>query len=97
MSIALGMIECASFPAALEGCDVMLKSSEGMELVSIERSGAGLITVIIKGDRIHMERAIELGVRAAEKVGEVIALHIIADPHPSLLQQLSASSYAVLR
>ena len=83
MSKALGMMECRSFPAVMEAADAMVKSGQ-VELVSYEKTGAGLVTVIIRGELVAVQAAIESGLRSAEKVGEVVALHVINIPHPAV-------------
>ncbi len=84
MAQALGMIECRNLPAAMEAADVMAKRYP-IQLMGYEKTGAGLITVFIEGQLQEVKKAIEQGVLAAEAVGEVISLHVIDDPHPSLL------------
>lgn len=81
---ALGMIECRSLPTALEAADVMVKG-HSIHLLGYEKSGSGAITVLISGDLKDVKKAIEEGVLAAETVGEVLSLHVIHNPHPSIL------------
>ena len=82
---ALGMIECRSLPAALEAANVMVKTYP-ITLVGYEKTGAGAITVLISGHLQKVKIAIEHGVAAAQSVGEVISLHVIDNPHPTLLE-----------
>lgn len=80
MGDALGMIECRSFAAVVEAADAMVKAAK-VELVSYEETGGGYVTAVIRGDVAAVKAAVEAGVRGAEKVGEVIATHVIARPH----------------
>ena len=80
MSDALGMIECRSFAAMVEAADAMVKAAK-VELVSYEETGGGYVTAVIRGDVAAVKAAIDSGVRGGEKVGEVIATHVIARPH----------------
>ena len=83
MSDALGMIECRSFAAMVEAADAMVKAAK-VELVSYEETGGGYVTAIIRGDVAAVKASIDAGVRSGEKVGEVIATHVIARPHVNL-------------
>ena len=80
MAEALGMIECRSFPAMVEAADAMVKAAK-VELVSYEKTGGGYTTAVVRGDVAAVKAAVVAGVRGAEKVGEVVAVHVIARPH----------------
>jgi ethanolamine utilization protein EutM len=80
MAEALGMIECKSFAAVVEASDAMVKAAK-VELVSYEKTGGGYVTAIVRGDVAAVKAAVEAGVRGAEKVGEVVAVHVIPRPH----------------
>lgn len=80
MAEALGMIECRGFPAMVEAADAMVKAAK-VELVSYEKTGGGYVTAVVRGDVAAVKAAVEAGVRGAEKVGEVVAVHVIARPH----------------
>jgi len=83
MSEALGMIECRGFPAMVEAADAMVKAAK-VELVSFEKTGGGYVTAIVRGDVAAVKAAVDAGTRGAEKVGEVIATHVIARPHVNI-------------
>jgi microcompartment protein CcmL/EutN len=74
------MIEARSFPAMVEAADAMVKAAK-VELVSMEKTGGGYVTAIVRGDVAAVKAAVDAGVRGAEKVGEVTATHVIARPH----------------
>jgi ethanolamine utilization protein EutM len=80
MSEALGMIEARGFAAMVEASDAMVKAAK-VELVGYEKTGGGYVTAIVRGDVAAVKAAVDAGVRGAEKVGEVIATHVIARPH----------------
>ena len=80
MAEALGMIEARGFAAMVEASDAMVKAAK-VELVSYEKTGGGYVTAVVRGDVAAVKAAIDAGVRGAEKVGEVIATHVIARPH----------------
>jgi microcompartment protein CcmL/EutN len=83
MTEALGMIECRSFAAMVEASDAMVKAAR-VELVGHERTGGGYVTAIVRGDVAAVKAAVEAGVRGAEKVGEVVAVHVIPRPHANV-------------
>ncbi|RMH00393.1 MAG: BMC domain-containing protein [Chloroflexi bacterium] len=83
MAEALGMIECRSFAAMVEASDAMVKAAR-VELVSFEKTGGGYVTAIVRGDVAAVKAAVEAGVRGAEKVGEVVAVHVIPRPHANV-------------
>jgi ethanolamine utilization protein EutM len=83
MADALGMIECRSFAAMVEAADAMVKAAK-VDLVSMEKTGGGYVTAVIRGDVAAVKAAIDSGVRAAEKIGEVISSHVIARPHVNI-------------
>lgn len=83
MAEALGMIECKGFAAVVEAADAMVKAAR-VELVSYEKIGGGYVTVIVRGDVAAAKAACEAGVRAAEKVGEVVSVHVIPRPHANV-------------
>jgi microcompartment protein CcmL/EutN len=80
MADALGMIECKGFAAMVEAADAMVKAAK-VELVGYEKTGGGYVTAIVRGDVAAVKAAVEAGVRGAEKVGEVVAVHVIPRPH----------------
>ncbi|MBF0207885.1 MAG: ethanolamine utilization microcompartment protein EutM [Oligoflexia bacterium] len=87
MSDALGMIETRGFVAMVEASDAMLKAAK-VELVGYEKVGGGLATAIIRGDVAAVKAATEAGSRAAEKVGELISVHVIPRPHQNIEEVL---------
>ena len=80
MADALGMIETRSFPAVVEAADAMVKAAK-VELVSYERTGGGYVSVIVRGDVAAVKASCDAGQIAASRVGEVVAVHVIARPH----------------
>ena len=83
MADALGMIECRSFPAMVEAADAMVKAAK-VELVSYEKTGGGYTTAVIRGDVAAVKAACDAGQTAAARVGEVVAVHVIARPHANV-------------
>jgi microcompartment protein CcmL/EutN len=80
---ALGLIECRSYPAMVEAADAMVKAAR-VELVSYEKTGGGYVTAVVRGDVAAVKAAVEAGARGAEKVGEMVAIHVIPRPHANV-------------
>ena len=83
MTDALGMIECRSFAAMVEASDAMVKAAR-VELVGYEKTGGGYVTAIVRGDVAAVKAAVEAGARGAEKIGEIVAVHVIPRPHENV-------------
>jgi microcompartment protein CcmL/EutN len=83
MAEALGMIETKGFAAMVEASDAMVKAAK-VELVAYEKIGGGYVTAIVRGDVAAVKAAVEAGVRGAEKVGEVVSVHVIPRPHTNI-------------
>ena len=83
MTEALGMIECRSFAAMVEASDAMVKAAR-VELVGYEKTGGGYVTAIVRGDVAAVKAAVEAGARGAEKIGEVVSVHVIPRPHANV-------------
>jgi len=83
MADALGMIEIRGFVGMVEASDAMVKAAR-VELVSYEKIGGGYVTAVVRGDVAAVKAAIEAGARAAEKVGELVSVHVIPRPHESI-------------
>lgn len=83
MTEALGMIETRSFPAVVEAADAAVKAAK-VELVSYEKTGGGHVSVIVRGDVAAVKAACDAAQVAAGRVGEVVAVHVIARPHTNV-------------
>ncbi len=83
MADALGMIEARGFAAMVEAADAMVKAAK-VDLVGYEKIGGGYVTAIVRGDVAAVKAATEAGQRAAERVGELISVHVIPRPHVNI-------------
>jgi len=77
---ALGMIETKGLVGAIEAADAMVKAAN-VALVGKETIGAGLVTVMVRGDVGAVKAATDAGAAAAERVGELVSVHVIPRPH----------------
>ncbi len=82
-SEALGMIETHGFTAMVEASDAMVKAAK-VELVAYEKTGGGYVTAVVRGDVASVRAAVDAGLAAAEKVGEVVSSHVIPRPHANV-------------
>ena len=87
MGEALGMIETRGLVAMIEASDAMVKAAK-VTLVGYEKIGSGLVTTLVRGDVAAVKAATDAGAAAARKVGELVSVHVIPRPHPSLEDRL---------
>ena len=80
MADALGMIETKGFVGMVEAADAAVKAAK-VELVGYEKIGGGYVTAIFRGDVAAVKAAIEAGARGAERVGQLVSVHVIPRPH----------------
>ena len=77
---ALGMIETRGLNAAIEATDAMVKAAE-VVLIGTEKIGSGLVSVMVRGDVGAVKAATEAGAANAQRLGELVAVHVIPRPH----------------
>lgn len=77
---ALGLVETRGYVAAVEAADAMVKAAN-VELVGRVQVGSGLVTIVVRGDVGAVKAATDAGAAAAEKVGEIVSVHVIPRPH----------------
>jgi len=77
---ALGMVETRGLVAAIEAADAMVKAAN-VTLIGTEKIGSGLVTVMVRGDVGAVKAATEVGAAAAQRLGELVAVHVIPRPH----------------
>jgi ethanolamine utilization protein EutM len=87
---ALGLIETKGWVGLVEATDAMCKAANGEVIKTIQIGGA-FVTTIVRGDVGSVRAAVEAGAEAAGRVGELIASHVIARPHPDLLSGYGAA------
>jgi microcompartment protein CcmL/EutN len=81
------MLETRGFVAMVEASDAMVKSAK-VELIGYEKTGGGYTTAVIRGDVAAVKAATDAGCRAAEKIGELVSVHVIPRPHENVDQTL---------
>mgnify|MGYP000340474062 CR=1 FL=1 len=78
--LALGMVETKGLVGSVEAADAMVKAAN-VNLIGKVHVGGGLVTVMVRGDVGAVKSATDAGAAAAEKVGELISVHVIPRPH----------------
>lgn len=77
---ALGMIETKGLVGAIEAADAMVKAAK-VVLIGKEKIGGAYVTVMVRGDVGAVKAATDAGAAAAQRVGELISVHVIPRPH----------------
>ena len=80
MQQALGLVETKGLVAAIEAADAMVKAAN-VRFLGRQKVKAGLITVMVEGDVGAVKAATDAGGAAAERVGELLSVHVIPRPH----------------
>jgi len=79
-TIALGMIETKGLIASIEAMDQMLKAAN-VKIAGKEHVTGGYVAVMVRGDVGAVKAAVDAGAAAAQRVGELISVHVIPRPH----------------
>ncbi|WP_203421471.1 BMC domain-containing protein [Brevibacillus borstelensis] len=83
MGDALGMVETKGLVGAVEAADAMVKAAN-VKLIGKVHVGGGLVTVMVRGDVGAVKASTDAGAAAAEKVGELVSVHVIPRPHSDI-------------
>lgn len=84
---ALGMIETRGMVGMIEASDAMAKAAK-VRLIGYEKVGTGLVTTLCRGEVGAVRAAVEAGAAAAQRVGELVSVHVIPRPHDDLEKYL---------
>jgi ethanolamine utilization protein EutM len=94
--MALGMIETRGLVASIEAADAMVKAAS-VTIVGQTKAGGGLVSTLVRGEVGAVKAATDAGAVAANKIGEVVSVHVIPRPHDELeaiIEGLGAGSAA---
>jgi ethanolamine utilization protein EutM len=92
---ALGMVETKGLVASIEAADAMIKTAH-VKLYGQEEIGGGYVTVYIRGEIGAVRAAVDAGAAAAKESGELVTVHVIAQPHRSV-EKLLPDTVRVVR
>lgn len=91
---ALGLVETRGFVGMIEASDAMAKAAN-VRLVGYEKVGSGLVTTLCRGEVGAVRAAVEAAAAAAQKVGELVSIHVIPRPHDDLEKYLDEISIKI--
>jgi ethanolamine utilization protein EutK len=80
---SLGLLEVRGFVTALEAADAMLKSAN-VRLIRQYETNPGWISLVVEGDIASCRAAVDAGVAAAARLGEVVSRQEIGRPDPDV-------------
>ena len=89
MNDAIGLIETRGYVGLIEASDAMVKAAN-VNLVKHVQIGGAFVTTIVKGDVGSVNAAVTAGKEAAQRVGNLVASHVIARPSAGLLEFFTA-------
>lgn len=84
---SLGFIETMGYVPAFQVADTMAKAAD-VEVVKKVWVGAGLVTIIIKGEISAVHTALDAGAAVANQMGGLQAVLAVAHPAKSLTQMI---------
>ena len=96
MEKSLGILETKGYAAAYSAADKILEDSS-IELIKIEKTGGGIISVFFKGDNESLKSAFEKGIQQARSVGEIVSLNIINQPNKKIEKLLFSLEQTAFR
>lgn len=94
MKEALGLVETKGFVGMIEASDAMGKAAK-VHLLGYEKIGSGLVTTLCRGEVGAVRAAVEAAAAAAQKVGELVSVHVIPRPHDDLEKYLDQISIRI--
>ena len=76
---AIGFVEVVGLVAAIEAGDAMAKAAQ-IRLLKYHHITPGLVTVVVEGDLASCRAAVDAGVAAATRVGQVVSSLVLGRP-----------------
>lgn len=77
------MVETNGLIGSIEAADAMVKGAN-VVLAGKEFIGAGYVTVLVRGEVGAVKAATDAGAAAARRVGELVSVHVIPQPHKEI-------------
>lgn len=85
---ALGLIELLGYVPAVVALDTALKTAD-VSFQQISKIDKGIISLTVTGDVSAVQAAMDAAAAAAEQVGQVLYVHVIARPHDEVNDMLT--------
>lgn len=76
---AIGIIETKGFTPLVAGVDAAIKAAN-VEFVEWRQVGSGYVSFVVEGDVAAVRSAIDAGIEAASRIGEVVSEVVIPRP-----------------
>ena len=76
---AIGIVETKGFTPLVVGVDAAIKAAN-VEMVEWRQVGSGYVSFVVEGDVAAVRAAVDAGVEAASRIGEVVSELVIARP-----------------
>jgi len=77
------MIETKGLVGLIEAADAAVKAAN-VEVLRYEQIQGGLVSIMLWGSIADVKAATDAGAAAANRVGQLIAVHVIPRPHEEL-------------
>ena len=90
------MVDTRGLVASIEAADAMSKVAY-VQLVCQEEIGGGYVTIMVRGEVGAVQSAVDAGVAAAQRAGELVTAHVIARPHRSVEKLLHHGPGKIVR
>lgn len=81
---SIGLIESKGLVALIEAADVILKNSP-VNILGIHKLENGLISLAVSGNSDYVKAAVDAGVEAGKRVGEIHSFSVIDNPQKELI------------
>lgn len=81
---SIGLIESKGLVALIEVADVILKNSP-VNILGIHKLENGLISLAVSGNSDYVKAAVDAGVEAGKRVGEIHSFSVIDNPQKELI------------
>lgn len=88
---SIGIVEVVGVVASVEALDAMSKAANVSFATSEKKLGGRLVTIIVKGNVDDVTAAVEVGIRAANRITQCVASAVIARPHEEVLSLIEKS------
>lgn len=89
METLIAILETKGFAAAIAAADKILEDNN-IDLLKIEKTGGGIVSLFFKGNSERLKAAFDLGIQQARLVGEIVAVYISNQPSKKIEKLLSA-------
>lgn len=87
METSLGIFETKGFASAIAAAQIILNENS-FELLSIQKTGGGIVSLFFKGEENKLKASFETGILNAKLIGKVVSTQIISQPNDTIMKML---------